>query len=98
MKLLTAQLGLDAKQQAGVRQVLISQREQVMHIWRDTSVPPDDRASATRTAIDRSADQIRALLTEGQKAKFLRAGDPRETHSGAVKAGVEGRTDTNSPK
>ena len=96
--MLTAQLGLDAKQQAGVRRVLMGQREQVMRVWRDNSVPPADRVGATRAIIERSAGQIRALLNEEQKAKFLRGREPREAQPDAAKAGIEDRTDARSPK
>ncbi len=89
IKTLAAQLGLDPKQQAGVRRILVSQREQVLRVWRDTSVPPDDRVSVTRAIIESSAGQIRALLTEEQKAKYGRTGEQRETQPEASKAGVE---------
>ena len=98
IKSLTAQLGLDPKQQADVRQILVSQREQVLRVWRDTSVPADDRVSVTRSIIQSSAGQIRALLTEDQKAKYGRAGEQRETRPDASKADVEDRTGARSPR
>ena len=98
VQLLTAQLGLDAQQQAGVRRVLMDQRDQVMRVWRDNSVPPDDRVGATRAIVGGSAGRIRALLTEEQKAKFLRSGDLHETQPDAAKAGSGDRTEAKSPK
>ena len=98
VQLLTTQLGLNAKQQTGVRRVLISQREQVMRIWNDASVPPDYRVGATRAITERTAGQIRALLTEEQQAKFLRGGAARGPQPEAANAGVGDRADATSPR
>lgn len=75
--LLAAELRLDAQQQAQVRRILEGQREQVMKVWNDPSLAAANRVSATRIISDRSADRIRAILTEEQKAKYNQARKPR---------------------
>lgn len=92
VQLLTVQLGLDARQQAGVRRILESQREQVMRVWKEGSVPPDDRVSTTRAIAERSMSQIRALLNDSQKAEYLHATVPQESRPSAAPAAAEDRT------
>jgi protein CpxP len=74
--LLTAELNLDAGQQAGVRKLLEEQREQVRRVWNDVTIPAGSRVGATRAISERTADQIRALLTDEQKKKYLAARQP----------------------
>jgi len=87
--LLTAELGLDAQQQAQVRRILEDQREQVMTVWNDSSLPAANRVSATRVIGDRTADRIRAILTEEQKAKYHQARKPREPGENSPSPSVE---------
>jgi hypothetical protein len=68
--LLTKELDLDAKQQAGVRRALLRQRDQVQRIWRDGAVPSADRIFATRAVSNQTAQQIRALLNEEQRKRY----------------------------
>lgn len=89
MRLLTAELGLDAQQQSDVRRLLLEQREQMKRIWSDTSIPPAYRVNATRAIGDKTADRIRALLNEEQKAKYVAARKPREPQSSDSKRSVE---------
>jgi hypothetical protein len=58
-----------------VKKVLQRQREDVARVWNDSSIPPARRVSATQAIGDRSADQIRALLSEEQRKKYIK---PRE--------------------
>lgn len=81
VKLLTQELDLDAKQQAELRKLLESQREQVRLVWNDTSLPAANRVGATRAISDRTADQIRAMLNEEQKKKYNSAKPPRDAES-----------------
>jgi protein CpxP len=83
--LLSAELGLDAQQQAEVRRILEDQRQQVAKVWSDTAVPAAYRVNATRSISERTGDRIRALLTEEQKAKYNQPRKPREAaeHSDA---------------
>jgi hypothetical protein len=70
--LLAKELGLSATQQAQVRKALESQREQVARVWNDESIPAARRVSATQAISDRTADQIRALLTDEQRKKYIK--------------------------
>jgi Spy/CpxP family protein refolding chaperone len=87
--LLAAELSLDAQQQAQVRGILEDQREQVMRVWNDSSLPAADRVSATRVIGDRTADRIRAILTEEQKAKYHQARKPRGAEENSPSPSVE---------
>jgi len=78
--MLTRALELDAKQQVALRKVLQREREQIMEVWSDTSVAPARRVAATQAIGDRTADQIRALLTDEQKKKY---NPPRQVHEAA---------------
>ena len=87
--LLSAELSLDAQQQAQVRRILEDQREQVMRVWNDSSLAAANRVSATRIISDRTADRIRAILTEEQKAKYNRARKPRAAGENAASPSIE---------
>ena len=85
--LLAAELNLDAGQQAEVRKLLESQREQVRQVWSNSSIPAGSRVGATRAISGRTADQIRALLNDDQKKKYLAA---RQPHSPADQSAMPG--------
>ncbi len=87
--LLTAELGLDAQQQSGVRGILEDQRRQIMTVWNDTSVPAAYRVHATRTISDRTGDRIRALLSDEQQAKYNKPRKPREATEGPATPSVD---------
>jgi protein CpxP len=74
---LTRTLKLDAAQQLQLTRVLERRREQISQVWSDASVPAAYRISATRRIEDKTADQIRALLTDEQKKKY---NPPRPPH------------------
>ena len=82
--LLAKELGLDASQKAQVRKVLDRQREQVARVWKDSSIPPARRVSATQAIGDRTADRIRALLNEEQRKKYIQ---PRQREAAVGTAG-----------
>jgi Spy/CpxP family protein refolding chaperone len=86
---LSRALDLDPKQQSELRKVLEGQREQVMKVWNDTSVPAAYRVAATRAISDKTADQIRELLTDEQKKKYNPPKQPREAAHGSSTASVE---------
>ena len=96
--LLSAELGLDASQQAEVRRILEDQRRQVASIWSDPAVPAAYRVHATRTISDRTGDRIRALLTEEQKAKYNQARKPRESAEQSATPSVEEWMKAANPK
>ena len=87
--LLAAELNLDAQQQTQVRRILEEQRAQVLRVWNDASLGAANRVSATRTISDRTADRIRAILTEEQKAKYSKARKPRDTGENSTSSSVE---------
>ena len=87
--MLSKALGLDAKQRSELRKVLESQREQIMRVWNDPAVPAEYRIPATRAINDRTADQIRELLTDEQKKKYSPPRQPREAAPGSTTASVE---------
>jgi len=87
--LLAAELSLDGQQQAQVRRILEDQREQVMKVWNDTSLAAANRVSATRIISDRTADRIRAILTEEQKAKYNKARKPRAAGENSASPSIE---------
>src|SRR5882724_36164 len=87
--LLSAELSLDAQQQAQVRRILEDQRDQVMKVWNDPSLAAANRVSATRIVSDRTADRIRAILTEAQKAKYNKARKPRAAGENPASPSIE---------
>ena len=89
VSLLAAELSLDGQQQAQVRRILEDQREQVMKVWNDTSLAAANRVSATRIISDRTADRIRAILTEEQKAKYNKARKPRAAGENSASPSIE---------
>ena len=98
VKMLAKALALDAKQQAELRKVLESQREQVLAVWNDASLPAPYRVSATQAISDRTADQIRALLNEEQKKKYNPPKQPHDAAQSAGKLGVEDWMNIGKPK
>jgi hypothetical protein len=87
--LLTAELGLDAQQQSEVRKVLLDQRTQVLKVWNDESIPAGYRVIATRAISDKTAERIRALLSEEQKAKYIAPRKAHEPQPGDSKVSIE---------
>jgi hypothetical protein len=80
---LSRTLNLDAAQQSQLREVLAMQREQMTRVWSDSSVPSAYRISATRAIGNQTAERIRALLTEEQRAQFSQPSQrPREAAPG----------------
>jgi hypothetical protein len=75
------ELDLDAKQQAEVRKLLESQRDQVKRVWDDTAAPAANRIAATQAVSDRTGDAIRALLNDEQKKNFNSANPPRDAET-----------------
>ena len=82
--LLTKELKLDASQQVRVKKILQDQQVQVSRLWSDTSMAPALRVNATQTIGDRTADQIRALLNEEQRKRYV------QEHKRTAKVGAPG--------
>jgi hypothetical protein len=72
-------LDLDAKQEVQVRRLLAMQQAQIRKLWSDPSVAGEDRVSAVKAINAKTIEQIRSLLTEEQKQKYIQplpAGGP----------------------
>ena len=98
VRTLSKALDLDAKQQSELRKVLEDQREQIMRVWDDTSVPAVSRVVATQAISDSTADQIRALLNDEQKKKYNPPKPLHEAASGSDGPSVEEWMDAAKPK
>lgn len=79
--LLARELDLDAAQKLKVRSLLEGQREQVVRVWQDESVPGAVRVARTQAISVRTEDGIRALLTDAQRQKYIK---PRTDSIGAT--------------
>jgi len=67
---LTKALDLSPAQQAQLRKLLLQQRDEIKGVWDDASIPASDRIGATQAISERTADRIRAMLTDEQKKKY----------------------------
>ena len=76
LKRLAVDLKLDAAQQAKIRPILIARNEQMQRLQQETKLPPPERRQRALAVGDHSAEQIRAQLTEAQRAQYI---GPRTT-------------------
>jgi hypothetical protein len=67
---LSKALQLDARQRTELVAILESQRQAVAKIWSDPAMLPAERTPATRALQLRTADQIRAILSDEQKKHY----------------------------
>jgi hypothetical protein len=67
---LSRALQLDARQRAELLTILERQRQTVTKIWSDPALLPAERTPATRALQERTADQIRAILSEEQRNRY----------------------------
>jgi len=86
--LLSKELNLDASQRVKVRKILEGQSQQVAQVWNDESVAAAARVKATQAIGDRTADQIRAVLNEEQRQRYIQP-HRRDATTDASKKGVE---------
>ena len=70
VNLLSRGLGLDAAQQAQLRELLVNEHRQIAQVWRDNAQPTADRVGPTRAIIEHTKAQIRAMLTDEQRTKY----------------------------
>jgi hypothetical protein len=84
--LLGQELKLDDGQRAKVKLLLQSQSAQVSHVWDDASIPSALRVKSTQTIGERTADQIRALLNDEQRKKYIQ---PRQHDAKVGAAAVD---------
>lgn len=87
LRRLAADLKLDAAQQAKIRPILLARSEQMQRLQHDTHLTPAERRQRVLAIGDRSAEQIRAQLTDVQRAQYVqpRAATP------VAQAGAAGR-------
>ena len=71
LRRLAANLRLDAGQQEKIRPILLAHRDQVERLLHDTQLAPAERQKRVLALGDRSADQIRAQLTDDQRAQYI---------------------------
>jgi hypothetical protein len=67
---LSKALQLDARQRSQLLTILESQRQTVNMIWSDPALLPAERTPATRALQERTANQIRDILSEEQKQRY----------------------------
>jgi hypothetical protein len=67
---LSKALQLNAPQRVQLLTILESQRQAVSKIWSDPAMLPAERTPATRALQERTANQIRAILSEEQKKLY----------------------------
>ena len=70
VSVLSKALQLDARQRTELLAILESQRQAVSKIWSDPALLPAERTPATRAVEERTADQIRGILSEEQKNRY----------------------------
>ena len=71
LKRLAADLKLDAAQQAKIRPILVARNEQMQRLQQDKLLTPAERRQRVLAVGDRSAEQIRAQLTDAQRAQYI---------------------------
>jgi hypothetical protein len=72
VQLMAKELDLDASQQATLKRILLSQRAEVAKVWNDPSVPATVRVATTQAVSEKTAEQIRAILNDEQREKYLK--------------------------
>lgn len=82
VQLMAKELDLDAAQQLQLKGILLNQRAEVLDVWNNSSVPAALRVSATQAISEKTADRIRAMLTDAQRAKYIKS-RPHDTPAGA---------------
>jgi len=81
-------LNLDPAQRVALRKVLETEQERLAGIWSDSSLPGAYRVSATRAVSRQTTDEIRNLLNEEQRKKYILVRQ-REAPVGAAGDSVE---------
>lgn len=88
VRLMSKELDLDTSQQQQLTAILIAQRGEVARAWSDPTVPAALRISATQRISESTGDRIRAILTDGQREKYIKV-HPRDTPVGAPGADLD---------
>ena len=94
--LLAAELQLSAAQQIQVKAVLQRQREAVLKAWNDDTLAPAVRIGRTQAISERTVNDIRALLDEEQRKKYIQPRQ-REATVGTGGSDVESWMNSGNP-
>jgi hypothetical protein len=89
-------LDLDAAQQARLRQILQEEQRLILQVRSEHSGPQADRVGPVLAILDRTRDQVRAMLRENQQMKY-QASVPRD-HLAPANADVEHWLSVTRPK
>jgi hypothetical protein len=89
VQVLSKALKLDPQQQAELRRALLEQREQVLRVWNDESLPAANRVRATQAISEQTADRVRALLNEQQRKLYNAPRPQGGTHAAGESRSVE---------
>jgi hypothetical protein len=88
VELVGRELDLSPAQRAQLKTILLDQRTEIARLWSDPSVPGATRIAATQAVSDRTADHIRAMLTDEQRKKYIHA-HQRDAAVGTAGGNVE---------
>ncbi|MBS0375936.1 MAG: hypothetical protein JSR73_15260 [Proteobacteria bacterium] len=69
---LAVDLRLDEGQQQKIRPILVAQRDEAQRLQRDPQLKAPERHARLLALGDRTADQIRAQLTDEQRAQYVK--------------------------
>ena len=78
---LTKRLDLNQKQQFAVRRILEHERLQIAGVWDDASIEPIARTYKLRDLQDDTVKQIRAVLNDEQRKKYMRVPEHKAGNS-----------------
>ena len=96
--LLTKALDLNADQQRQLRAVLERQAAAVRRVWSDPSLTEGERPPITAAITDRTADEIRDLLTPAQREKYNPPKPPKPPAAAGSEPDVSKWLDALRPK
>jgi len=88
VQLMAKELDLDANQQARLKSILLAHRAEVTKAWNDPSVPAAVRIATTQAVSEKTAERIRAVLNDEQRAKYAKA-HQRDARVGAPGGDVQ---------
>jgi len=88
VQLMAKELDLDANQQDRLKSILLAHRAEVAKAWNDPSVPAAVRIATTQAVSEKTAERIRAVLNDEQRAKYAKA-HQRDARVGAPGGDVQ---------
>lgn len=88
MHLMAKELNLTPPQQEKLKDLLQLQHAQVLKVWNDSATAPAVRVSATQRINEETAEQIRGVLNDSQRGKYLKD-HQHDTAVGAPGADVQ---------